>query len=89
VAVSGCSINGDDDAVREKGYMSKRLVICCDGTWNTPDQRTGASLTPTNVAKIALAFAPRDDKSGRVQQTFYRLGWSICSIAGGSFTTQN
>ena len=48
--------------------MSKRLIVCCDGTWNTPDQQT-----PTNVTKIALATAPKD-RRGREQRTFYHLG---------------
>lgn len=29
--------------------MGKRLVVCCDGTWNTPDQSA-----PTNVTKFAM-----------------------------------
>ncbi len=32
----------------------KRIVICCDGTWNRLD-----SLRPTNVARIAKAVLPR------------------------------
>jgi uncharacterized protein (DUF2235 family) len=48
--------------------MSKRLVVCCDGTWNSPDQQT-----PTNVTKIALAIAPKD-RRGREQRTYYHLG---------------
>jgi uncharacterized protein (DUF2235 family) len=31
--------------------MSKRLVVCCDGTWNTPDQSS-----PTNVSKLFNAI---------------------------------
>ena len=45
--------------------MSKRLVICCDGTWNFPDQQC-----PTNVTKVALAAAPTDSY-GREQRAFY------------------
>ncbi len=67
--------------------MSKRLVVCCDGTWNTPDQRSGDTGTPTNVTKIALAVAPQDD-NGREQRTFYHRGvgtnrWE--RIRGGAF----
>ena len=43
--------------------MTKRLVLCCDGTWNTPDQ-----THPTNVTKLALAVAPR---AGDVEQLAY------------------
>ena len=31
--------------------MSKRLIVCCDGTWNTPDQ-----ASPTNVSKLYNAL---------------------------------
>lgn len=48
--------------------MSKRLVVCCDGTWNFPDQQS-----PTNVTKVALAVAPADS-AGTEQRTFYHRG---------------
>ncbi|WP_435061379.1 DUF2235 domain-containing protein [Amycolatopsis thermoflava] len=48
--------------------MTKRLVICCDGTWNTPDQPA-----PTNVSRVALAVAPADG-AGREQRMFYHPG---------------
>ena len=62
--------------------MSKRLVLCCDGTWNSPDQKS-----PTNVTKIALAIAPVDS-AGREQRTFYHRGvgtnrWE--RVRGGAF----
>jgi uncharacterized protein (DUF2235 family) len=53
--------------------MPKRLVICCDGTWNTPDQVRGGAPAPTNVAKVALAVA-REDVIGQEQRTFYHRG---------------
>jgi uncharacterized protein (DUF2235 family) len=34
----------------------KRLVICCDGTWNTLDQTDDGIPAPTNVAKIYAAL---------------------------------
>jgi hypothetical protein len=37
--------------------MAKRLVVCLDGTWNSPDNGY-----PTNVAKIMLAIAPVDEQ---------------------------
>ncbi len=60
----------------------KRLVICCDGTWNFADQKS-----PTNVTKVALAVAPTDDE-GREQRVFYHRGvgthrWD--RIRGGAF----
>ena len=33
----------------------KRLIVCCDGTWNRADQRS-----PTNVVKLKAAVAKRD-----------------------------
>lgn len=34
----------------------KRLIICCDGTWNTPDQIDEGVITPTNVVRIYNAI---------------------------------
>lgn len=51
----------------------KRLVVCCDGTWNTPDQLREDKICPTNVVKTALAVAPQDDR-GVVQLIFYEAG---------------
>jgi uncharacterized protein (DUF2235 family) len=48
--------------------MSKRLVVCCDGTWETANVRE-----LTNVAKIALAIAP-EDPAGVEQRTYYQPG---------------
>ena len=33
----------------------KRLVVCCDGTWNKPDQ-----VCPTNVVRVKNALAAKD-----------------------------
>ena len=62
--------------------MSKRLVVCCDGTWNFPDQQC-----PTNVTKVALAIATVDSK-GTEQRTFYHRGIGSNRrerIRGGAF----
>ncbi|RBY97783.1 DUF2235 domain-containing protein [Blastococcus sp. TF02-8] len=53
--------------------MAKRLVICCDGTWNTPDQAAEGRPCPTNVTKVALEVAPRGD-DGRDQCVYYLRG---------------
>jgi uncharacterized protein (DUF2235 family) len=53
--------------------MSKRLVVCCDGTWNRPDQLKDGIPAPTNVSKLALAIA-REDDDGKVQSVFYERG---------------
>ena len=62
--------------------MAKRLVVCCDGTWNTPDQKA-----PTNVTKLALAVAPTDS-GGVAQRMFYHRGVGTKRserIRGGAF----
>jgi uncharacterized protein (DUF2235 family) len=66
--------------MNERQY--KRLVVCCDGTWNLPDQRS-----PTNVTKVALAVAEQD-RHGIEQRVFYHHGvgthrWD--RLRGGAF----
>ena len=51
----------------------KRLVICCDGTWNRADQTTNGKPCPTNVFKIASRIA-KHDAGGRAQELFYDQG---------------
>jgi uncharacterized protein (DUF2235 family) len=60
----------------------KRLVVCCDGTWNQPDQ-----VSPTNVVKVALALRDRD-RAGVVQRVFYNAGVGtgrFDRLRGGAF----
>nr|MBA2793298.1 DUF2235 domain-containing protein [Thermoleophilaceae bacterium] len=53
--------------------MPKRLVVCCDGTWNRPDQSKNGAPAPTNVSKLALGVA-REDPVGNPQLLFYQHG---------------
>lgn len=62
--------------------MPKRLVMCCDGTWNTADQSC-----PTNVTKLALGLADTA-ADGTEQRVYYHRGvgtgpWD--RIGGGAF----
>ncbi|HET6705116.1 DUF2235 domain-containing protein [Amycolatopsis sp.] len=63
--------------------MAKRLVICCDGTWNTLRQPA-----PTNVGRLQRAVAPVDP-DGVEQRVYYREGvgtgklWD--RLTGGAF----
>jgi len=50
--------------------MTKRLVVCCDGTWNDSDNGTGY----TNVSRLAWAIKPVDERSGTTQIVFYQSG---------------
>ena len=65
----------------------KRLVVCCDGTWNRPDQVDRGKVRPSNVAKMALAVAPRDP-AGITQLVYYHTGVGTGRrdrIRGGAF----
>jgi uncharacterized protein (DUF2235 family) len=57
----------------------KRIIICCDGTWNSPDDEQA-----TNVLRLSRAIAPVD-AAGTKQVTFY--DWGIGSdrkkLSGG------
>jgi uncharacterized protein (DUF2235 family) len=67
--------------------MSKRLVLCCDGTWNTPDQQVGGRPCPTNVTKLALAVADAGT-DGKEQRIAYRRGVGTTRwerLRGGAF----
>lgn len=46
----------------------KRIVICADGTWNSPDDEQ-----PTNVLRLSRAIAPQDPL-GQKQVVFYDWG---------------
>jgi uncharacterized protein (DUF2235 family) len=59
----------------------KRLVVCCDGTWNRPDEES-----PTNVAKMALAIADQDGETP--QRVLYHRGVGtgrFDRVRGGGF----
>ncbi|MFA5205067.1 MAG: DUF2235 domain-containing protein [Lentisphaeria bacterium] len=51
----------------------KRLVLCCDGTWNKPDTLADGRPVPSNVVRLAYRVAKRDD-SGVPQVLFYDMG---------------
>jgi uncharacterized protein (DUF2235 family) len=44
----------------------RRLVICCDGTWSTPDQDESGTPVPANVVRLHNALA-ETDAQGRHQ----------------------
>ncbi|MGH8720623.1 MAG: DUF2235 domain-containing protein [Burkholderiales bacterium] len=66
----------------------KRLVVCCDGTWNTPDQKDRGVMRPTNVVKLARWVLPQAG-DGTVQKTHYDRGVGtgdfIDRLFGGAF----
>lgn len=65
----------------------KRLVICCDGTWNRADQEHDGQPCPTNVVKLAFRVAKAD---GAVPQIIHYdqgvgTGNAIDRLTGGAF----
>ena len=53
--------------------MTKMLVVCCDGTWNTPDQQG----RPTNVTKMTRAILRGYDLTEPDQTHAVRLLGSV------------
>jgi uncharacterized protein (DUF2235 family) len=65
----------------------KRIVICCDGTWNRPDHVTGGNSCASNVTKIARCIAAADP-AGTQQLIFYDKGVGtgpFDRLLGGAF----
>jgi hypothetical protein len=64
----------------------KRLVVCCDGTWNKPD-----SQTVTNVEKIARTVQSDPAVTGGVHQLVYYVSgvgagsYGADKVLGGAF----
>jgi uncharacterized protein (DUF2235 family) len=65
----------------------KRLVVCCDGTWNRADQQSGDRPTPTNVVKLAYRVAKRDGDIAQVLSYDQGVGTgnSLDRLLGGAF----
>ena len=51
----------------------RKLIICNDGTWNSPDDKDRGKVKPTNITKISRALLPVDS-AGRSQIVFYNEG---------------
>lgn len=65
--------------------MTKRLVICCDGTWSTQDRQSGGTVT--NVSRLFRNVAEQDAQ-GVEQKTYYHPGVGTSSgerLRGGAF----
>jgi uncharacterized protein (DUF2235 family) len=64
----------------------KRIVICCDGTWNRPDQVHDGHVCASNVTKIARCIP--SEGSGIRQVLFYDKGvgtGQFDRLLGGAF----
>lgn len=66
----------------------KRIIICCDGTWNRADQEHEGVPCPTNVVKLASRIAKRD-ANGVTQVIYYDQGVGTGNLidrySGGAF----
>ncbi|MBK1718432.1 DUF2235 domain-containing protein [Thiocystis violacea] len=51
----------------------RHLVVCADGTWNTPEQETEGVPTPTNVVRLFNALASQS-VDGSAQLGYYHPG---------------
>ncbi len=65
----------------------KNLVVCCDGTWNTPDQSEHGVPSPTNVVRLFNCVTDRA-ADGVPQEKYYHPGVGTGSnwwdkLAGG------
>jgi hypothetical protein len=55
------------EALKPDGY--RRLIVCCDGTWNSPVKEH-----ETNVVRLLRAIAPVCPRTGVTQISYYHLG---------------
>lgn len=68
----------------------KRLVVCCDGTWNNPEQEENGIVAPTNVVKLYNAVLEKD-VNGIKQLKYYHPGLGgedigiVDEVLGGAF----
>ncbi len=53
--------------------MSKKLIVCADGTWNTENNRDEGLPCPTNVTRLRRALLPTDS-AGVSQVVHYEPG---------------
>lgn len=64
----------------------QNLIVCCDGTWNSPNNEDDGELAPTNVFKL---FNSVDLASGTNQLSRYQSGVGtgnlIDKVVGGGF----
>jgi uncharacterized protein (DUF2235 family) len=54
--------------------MSRNLIICCDGTWNSPDQKDRGQEIPSNVVKMARALETNFSPENPQQLIYYDTG---------------
>jgi uncharacterized protein (DUF2235 family) len=73
--------------------MPKRIIVCCDGTWNEPDQKDRGTISPTNVFKFYHALKGISE-DGKEQKAYYDQGvgtgaWRFFCGATGAGLSKN
>lgn len=65
----------------------KRLILCCDGTWNSADQSSNGIPCPTNIIRIAYRIAKRKDDLRQIVYYSQGVGTgnSVDRFTGGAF----
>ncbi|EPS38465.1 hypothetical protein H072_7763 [Dactylellina haptotyla CBS 200.50] len=60
-----------DGTISVTSSTYKRVIICCDGTWQGSDK--GVTTVPSNIARLVKAIAPKkkDDDGHETQQIVY------------------
>jgi uncharacterized protein (DUF2235 family) len=80
-----------DKSSRAPTTMKKRLIVCCDGTWQSSNQ--GTRSVPSNIAKISRAVSVNSvetDGSWCPQIVYYdagvgtAMGWLDKTVSGMS-----
>jgi uncharacterized protein (DUF2235 family) len=79
---------GETEAIPNRELRTmRRLVVCCDGTWNRQDQVKNGVASPTNVTKLARGISTHD-ATGITQIPYYHEGVGterLERIRGGAF----
>ena len=63
----------EHETIREHARVIRRLIICCDGTWNAPEINDPKKNRPTNVLKLCRAVVPKPS-TNEVQVVEYLPG---------------
>jgi len=63
----------------------RRIIVCSDGTWNSPDDEDRGKVKPTNITKLSRSIKPVD-LNGVSQIVFYDegvgTGWGQKMVGG-------
>ena len=74
--LSRTPVTGSDKGAEASAAMVRRLIVCCDGTWNTPNEGVrGDPCRPTSTRRRG----DRGDRLGGTQQ--------LCFYEGGLAST--